>query len=88
MKARIVIDYGNEKKADAITGALIPDDRSAPPHLKIRTWSEKGRLNSEVECKGKFETFMATVDDILSSIQAGEKTIEMIERSDNYEGRS
>ncbi len=79
MKARIVIDYGNEKKASAVTRSLIPDDRTAPPHLKIITWSEKGKLNSEIECKGKFETFMATIDDILSSIQAGEKTLEVIE---------
>ncbi len=82
MKIRIVIDYGNEKLVDAIARALIPDDRGAPPHLRIRTWSEKGKLNSEVECKGRFETFIATVDDILSSIQAGEKAIEAIERSD------
>ncbi len=76
MKIEIAIDYGNDRIANAIAKALIPDDRSAPPHLKIRTWNEKGKLKSKIECKGKFETFIATVDDILSSIQAGEKAIE------------
>ena len=74
----MTITYENNKIADSIVEALLPDDRSAPPSLKLRTWSKGKLLNSEIECKGKFETFISTVDDLLASIQVAEKNLEIL----------
>lgn len=82
MKIKISINYDSEKIAESIEKALIPDDKSAPAHLKVKTWHKSGRLNSEIECKGSFETFMSTIDDLIASIQVAEKNIEII-NSDN-----
>jgi len=78
LKIRIIIDYKNEEIANSIVNALLPDDRNAPPTLKLKTWSKGTKLNSEIECKGRFETFMATIDDMLASIQVAEKNLEII----------
>ena len=84
MKIEIKINYNNEKIANSIAKALTPDDKLAPSHLKVRTWNKDGELNSIIECKDKFDTFISTIDDLLASIQAAEKNIEIV-NSDNYE---
>jgi hypothetical protein len=78
LKIRIIIVYENKEIANSIVKALLPDDRNAPPTLKLKTWSEGTKLNSEIECKGRFETFMSTIDDMLASIQVAEKNLEII----------
>jgi len=84
LKIEIKINYNNEKIANSIAKALTPDDKFAPSYLKVRTWNEDGELNSKIECKDRFDTFISTIDDLLASIQAAEKNIEIID-SDNYE---
>jgi hypothetical protein len=84
LKIEIKINYNNEKIANSIAKALTPDDKCAPPYLEVRTWNMNGELNSKIECKDRFDTFISTIDDLLASIQAAEKNIQMID-SDNYE---
>jgi hypothetical protein len=85
LKIKIEINYNNEKIANSIAKALLPDDKCAPPHLKIRTWNEGGKLNSRIECENRFDTFMSTINDLLASIQAAEKSIETIKSGINNE---
>lgn len=44
--------------------------------MLIRTWSEKQRVVTRIECRKGFPTFIATIDDLLFSLTNAEKTVQ------------
>jgi hypothetical protein len=74
MEAEIVIQYDDAKIAEAIADAVSPDNHGAPDGLFIETGSEKGRVVTHIKCQS-FQTFVATIDDLLFSIATAEKTL-------------
>jgi len=78
LEAEIVLVFNTRKQAEAVAKAVSPDNRKIPPHLKIKTVVEGNRVRSIVKCKGKFESFLATIDDLLMCAQAADKSITAI----------
>jgi len=75
MRAIIRIDAAGRKEAMAMAKSLHPDDATCPPGLRVRTIPRGKRIVSTIDCRGKLETFVATVDDLLSALQVAEKSL-------------
>lgn len=75
IKAEIEIEYGDEKTAEALAGALTPDNLETPDGMKIITRSERCKVFTEINFLGRIETLVATVDDLLSCLQAAEEAL-------------
>jgi len=77
--ADIVIRYEGVEKARSIRDAISPDNIGAPPGVRIDVEVEGSTLVLKVECSRGIPTLVATVDDLLSCIQASETAIEEIQ---------
>lgn len=77
-KAVIHINAGTTLKAKAIVDSVKSDDLTAPEGLTVNTQAKKDRIVSIVESQKSFKTFLATVDDLLLSIQVAQKTLKVI----------
>jgi tRNA threonylcarbamoyladenosine modification (KEOPS) complex Pcc1 subunit len=72
------MEYRTEDEAKAIAKAVSPDNLSAPPGLRIRSFVEGSKVVTEIKCEKTFGTLLATVDDLLSCIQAAEKALRSV----------
>ena len=77
-KAEVTLEMRNEKLVRAVAESISPDNRNVPEGLKVKTSAKGRRVISIVECNKRFETFLATLDDLLSCMQAAEKTLKGI----------
>ncbi|MEM2300126.1 MAG: KEOPS complex subunit Pcc1 [Candidatus Hadarchaeales archaeon] len=75
MKAELEIEYEDEKTARALAEALTPDNLEAPNEMKIITKSEGCVIFTEINFSGRIRTLIATIDDLLSCLQAAEEAI-------------
>jgi len=75
MKAKIRVPFSNPREAEAVSKALQPDDAETPSYLKVASVSKGRYVESNIVCKGKLETLISTVDDILGSIVMVKKTL-------------
>jgi hypothetical protein len=74
MEAEIVIHYNHANAAEAIADAVSPDNYGTPAGLFIKTESEKKKVVTHIKCQS-FQTFIATIDDLLFSVATAEKTL-------------
>ncbi|MEM3628703.1 MAG: KEOPS complex subunit Pcc1 [Candidatus Bathyarchaeia archaeon] len=75
MEAEITILYEDEETARAITEAVSPDNNKLPTGLYVRTERRNSTVWTYIKCRKGFKTFIATVDDLLSTISTAEKTL-------------
>ncbi len=75
--AKIVIEYQDEKTAQTIAKAISPDN-IATDLISIENYTEKNKLVITVQCKKSVGSLLATLDDILFSIQTAEKTLKEV----------
>ena len=73
LEAAIVLSYKNDREAEAVAKAVLPDNVKLPQGLLIKTRREGSKVLTSIRCKTKFETFMATIDDLLSCVSIAEK---------------
>ena len=79
MQATIILEYSDDRTAKAVAKAVSPDNLKTPTGLKINTVNDTYRVITNIDCKGKIVTFIATIDDLLSSAIVAEKTLQTIE---------
>lgn len=75
MKARIVLRYKTLAAARTISKAVSPDNKVTPESLQIMTRTRGRTVETTIRCKGRIETLIATMEDLLSCVQAAEKTL-------------
>ena len=81
LEATITLEYSDEKTAEAIANAVFPDNFKTPIGLSIKT-VRKGRcVVTEIATEGKMATFIATIDDLLSSASTAEKALQVVRES-------
>jgi hypothetical protein len=78
LEAQIVLEYNNEKIAAAVCKAISPDNLKTPEGLSVSTVKHGKNVVTEITYRGKFLTFLATIDDLLSSASTAEKTVEVV----------
>ena len=79
-EARLTIKFKGSKFAKAVAEAVSPDNVLAPKGLEVKTWSRGGKVYCRIVCRKGAETFLATLDDLLSSISVAERMLEEAER--------
>lgn len=78
-EAVLSVVFEDEETAESIILAIEPDNLQAPSKLDVKS-SVVGRcLEVSITCRGKLETLIQTVDDLLSCIQVAEKSIKCIQ---------
>lgn len=75
--AKIVIEYQDERTAQTIANAISPDNITTDL-ISIKNYTEKNKLVITVQCKKSVGSLLATLDDILFSIQTAEKTLKEV----------
>ncbi|MCJ7713164.1 hypothetical protein MUO66_01720 [Candidatus Bathyarchaeota archaeon] len=78
MKAKITLEYNNQKTASAIAYAISPDNFAAPSNLYINTVRKKTQVITEMKTVEKLSTLIATIDDLLFCVSTAEKTLQLI----------
>jgi len=73
LEAKITLSYKNEREAEAVAKAVSPDNVKVPLGLFVKTTRRGSKVFTTVECETKLETFMATIDDLLSCVSIAEK---------------
>ncbi|MFH1178745.1 MAG: KEOPS complex subunit Pcc1 [Candidatus Bathyarchaeota archaeon] len=75
---KIQITYSDEKTARAIQSAIIPDNIGAPEGMHIMAYVTEKTLEIEIYSDRSIGSLVATLDDLLSCVQAAEKVLEKI----------
>ncbi|KUO42783.1 MAG: hypothetical protein APU95_06290 [Hadesarchaea archaeon YNP_N21] len=75
MRALITCEYSSASVAKAISSALTPDNLPLPKGIKLTTLSLGKKVISKIEVEGRVETFLGTIDDLLSCTSVAESVI-------------
>jgi hypothetical protein len=75
LEATVTLEYADAKTAAAIANAVSPDNFKTPAGLFIKTFRNGSNVVTEIKAEEKLATFIATIDDLLSSASTAEKTI-------------
>ena len=78
LEALITLEYGDEKTAEAIANAVSPDNFKTPIGLSVKTVRKGNCVVTEIVTEGKMATFIATIDDLLSSASTAEKALRVV----------
>jgi tRNA threonylcarbamoyladenosine modification (KEOPS) complex Pcc1 subunit len=73
--ASLSFNYGKHETANTILKAIEPDNVKSPPGISIDTEIEGSTLLVRVSCERGIGSLIATIDDLLSCIQAAERAI-------------
>jgi len=76
LETEIILEYEDAKTAEAIAKAVSPDNFKTPRGLSIKTVRENRKVITQIKCKGKLPTFIATIDDLLFCTSTAEKTLQ------------
>ena len=74
MQAEIRLFYENQRDAESVAEAVSPDNIEVPLGLSVETLRERSEVLAKVECKTRLQTFIATLDDLLSCVSVAEKS--------------
>jgi len=80
LQAQVVIEFDDEKTAEAVAEAVSPDNLKTPKGMSIKTTTDSKKVVTSINYDGKFVTFIATIDDLLFSASTAERTILMARR--------
>lgn len=75
MEARIILKYRKFREAEAVADAVSPDNLKVPHGLRVKTTRRGNKVLNQIQCEIKLQTFMATIDDLLSAVSVAERTI-------------
>ncbi len=80
-EAKIILTYDDTKEAKAVSQAVSPDNVGAPKELFIKTEVAENRVVTTIRYEGeRVETFLSTIDDLLSCASTAEKTILVLKK--------
>lgn len=81
LEATIKLQYDDQRTAAAVADAVSPDNFKPPAGLSIQTFREGCCVVTVIKADVKLATFIATIDDLLSSASTAEKMISIIKKS-------
>jgi len=73
LEAEIKLSYQNKREAEAVAQAVSPDNVKVPSGLSVKTTKKGSKVFTNVKCKTKLQTFIATIDDLLCCVSIAEK---------------
>jgi hypothetical protein len=78
LQATITLEYDDAETATAVAKAISPDNLKAPMGLTVKTTLENNFVVTQIDIDDKIATFIATIDDLLSSASTAEKTLKVL----------
>ena len=78
LQAEISLSYKTIKEAEAVAQAVSPDNVKVPPGLAIKTTKQGKKVLTQIICETRLETFMATIDDLLSAVSVAERAVSAV----------
>lgn len=75
-----MLEYTRARWARAVADAVSADNVKAPVGLSVRTVCAGRKVVTRVRCEGKLITFIATLDDLLSSASSAERALRVTEK--------
>jgi len=81
LEAEISLSYKTVRDAEAVAKAVSPDNIGIPAGLFIQTMRRGKKVFTKIECKTRLQTFMATIDDLLSAVSVAERTISAVKNN-------
>ena len=78
MQATIGLEYDDAETAIAIAKAVSPDNLKTPLGLTVKTELKNNSVLTKIEVEDKTATFIATIDDLLSSASTAEKALKVL----------
>ena len=80
MEAEIKLEYDDAKRAKAIAEAVSPDNFKTPSGLTVKTAQKGKSVVTNIKCRRKFPTFIATIDDLLFCVSIAERTLQTTDK--------
>jgi hypothetical protein len=74
-EATLTIQYVDQRTAEAVLKAIEPDNLTTPEGVEIEATASGGVVQIDVGCTRGIGSLVATLDDLLSCIQAAEAAI-------------
>ena len=84
-EATVTIKYRDQRTAEAILTAIEPDNRQVPDGIEIEAKAVNSALIVKVKCVRGIGSLVASLDDLLSCIQAAEKVIGELGQAEPFE---
>jgi len=78
LEAKIALSYRTTREAEAVARAVSPDNVKVPHGLFIKTTRRGKKVFTRIECETRLQTFMATIDDLLSAVSVAERTLSAV----------
>ena len=72
--------YHDEKTAESVSKAIMPDNLKTPNFMIINTYYEGCEVALKILCSRRIETLLATIDDLLICVKAIEECIDVMEK--------
>jgi len=87
LEAEIKLEYDDAKRAKAIAKrakaiaeAVSPDNFKTPSGLTVKTTQEEKSVVTNIKCRRKLPTFIATIDDLLFCVSIAERTLQTTDK--------
>ncbi|KPV64399.1 MAG: hypothetical protein AOA66_0210 [Candidatus Bathyarchaeota archaeon BA2] len=77
---QLTLSYKNEREAEAVAKAVSPDNLEVPAGLFVKTVKRGSKVFTIIECETRLETFIATIDDLLSCVSVAEKAFSVAKK--------
>jgi len=85
LEAEIILEYSEEKMAEAVAKAVSPDNVRVPEGLRIRTFKRGKAVLTELELsQDKLSTFISTIEDLLRSVSVAEKAVSTLKKTSRH----
>ena len=78
-EAELKLRYYDVATAEAIVGAVSPDNFQVPEGLELSVLQEKTEIHIRVRCSKGVGSLISTLDDLLSCITAAEKALNCLD---------
>lgn len=79
-EATITLRYRSEREARAVLDAISPDNSQAPEGITLSSEASGNELRISITCERGIKSLTATIDDLLSCIQAAERALKEVHR--------
>jgi tRNA threonylcarbamoyladenosine modification (KEOPS) complex Pcc1 subunit len=80
MRAEIQLEIKSEEDAEVVLSSVSPDNKPVPEGLVVKSRREGAKLVLAVDCKRGLQSFMATLEDIMSAVDLSIRTIETVKK--------
>jgi len=80
LEAEIKLEYDDAKRAKAIAEAVSPDNFKTPSGLTVKTVQKGKSVVTNIKCRRKLPTFIATIDDLLFCVSIAERTLQTTDK--------